>query len=72
LTIGTTSLLLASIISNVNDLSHWLLMQLDSGRYNGKQILPWQAVQKTRDINIVTNSRKSAVYPMHIRGMDWV
>ena len=58
----------ASIISNVNDLSHWLLMQLDSGRYNGKQILPWQAVQKTRDINIVTNSRKSAVYPMHIRG----
>ena len=58
----------ASIISNVNDLSHWLLMQLDSGRYNGKRILPWQAVQKTRDINIVTNSRKSAVYPMHIRG----
>jgi CubicO group peptidase (beta-lactamase class C family) len=58
----------ASIISNVSDLAHWLLMQLDSGRYNGKQILPWQAVQKTRDINIVTNSRKSAVYPMHIRG----
>jgi CubicO group peptidase (beta-lactamase class C family) len=58
----------ASIISNVNDLSHWLLMQLDSGRYNGKQILPWEAVQKTRDINIVTNSRKSSVYPMHFRG----
>jgi len=58
----------ASIISNVNDLSHWLLMQLDSGRYHGKQILPWQAVQKTRDINIVTNSRRSTVYPMHIRG----
>lgn len=58
----------ASIISNVNDLSHWLLMQLDSGRYNGKRVLPWQVLQKTRDINIVTNSRKSAIYPMHIRG----
>lgn len=58
----------ASIISNVSDLSHWLLMQLDSGRYNGKQILPWQVLQKTRDINIVTNSRKSAAFPIHIRG----
>jgi CubicO group peptidase (beta-lactamase class C family) len=58
----------ASIISNVNDLSHWLLMQLDSGRYNGKQILPWQALQKTRDVNIITSSRKSAVYLMHFRG----
>ncbi|HTM91450.1 MAG TPA: serine hydrolase [Flavisolibacter sp.] len=58
----------ASIISNVNDLSHWLLMQLDSGRYNGKQILPWQTVQKTRDVNIITSSRKSPVYPMHFRG----
>ncbi|MGZ3852153.1 MAG: serine hydrolase [Flavisolibacter sp.] len=58
----------ASIISNVSDLSHWLLMQLDSGRYKGKRILPWQALQKTRVINIVTSSRKSSVYPMHIRG----
>lgn len=58
----------ASIISNAKDLSHWLLMQLDSGRYNGKQVLQWQVLQKTRDINIITSSRKSAVYPIHIRG----
>lgn len=58
----------ASIISNVNDLSHWLMMQLDSGRFNGKQILPWQAIQKTRDVNIITGSRKSPVLPMHFRG----
>jgi CubicO group peptidase (beta-lactamase class C family) len=58
----------ASIISNVNDLSHWLIMQLDSGRYNGKQILPWQAIQKTRDVNIIINSRKSPIFPMHFRG----
>lgn len=58
----------ASIVSNVSDLSHWLLMQLDSGRYNGKQVLPFSVLIKTRDINIMTNSRKSSVYPMHFRG----
>lgn len=58
----------ASIISSASDLSHWLLMQLDSGRYNGKQVLPWAALQKTRDVNIITSSRKSPVYPMHFRG----
>lgn len=58
----------ASIISNVNDLSHWLMFQLDSGKYNGKQIMPFSVLQKTRDLNIVTNSRKSALYPVHFRG----
>ncbi len=58
----------ASMISNVSDLSKWLLMQLDSGRLEGKQILPWQVLQKTRDVNIIITSRKSAIYPMHFRG----
>ncbi|RYZ26804.1 MAG: serine hydrolase [Chitinophagaceae bacterium] len=58
----------ASIISNVSDLSHWLMMQLDSGRYNGRRILPWQVLQKTRDVNIITSSRKSPAFPMHFRG----
>ncbi|RZM00727.1 MAG: class A beta-lactamase-related serine hydrolase, partial [Pedobacter sp.] len=31
----------ASIVSTVSDLSHWLLFQLDSGRYNGKRIMPY-------------------------------
>jgi CubicO group peptidase (beta-lactamase class C family) len=58
----------ASIVSNVSDLSHWLIMQLDSGRYNGKQILPFPVLLKTRDVNIIVNSRKSPYYPMHFRG----
>ncbi|HEV7782314.1 MAG TPA: serine hydrolase [Chitinophagaceae bacterium] len=57
-----------SMVSNVKDLTHWLLMQLDSGRYEGKRILPWEVLQKTRDINILTGSRKSTVYPTHFRG----
>ena len=57
-----------SMVSNVKDLSKWLLMQLDSGRYEGRQIIPWPVIQKTRDINILTNSRKSSAYPTHFRG----
>lgn len=57
-----------SMVSNVKDLTHWLMMQLDSGKYQGKQVLPWAVLQKTRDINIMTGSRKSPYYPTHFRG----
>lgn len=57
-----------SMVSNVKDLSKWLMLQLDSGRYEGKQIIPWPVLQKTRDINILTSSRKSGAYPTHFRG----
>ena len=57
-----------SMVSNVKDISKWLMMQLDSGKYQGQQVLPWSVLQKTRDINILTGSRKSTVYPTHFRG----
>ena len=56
-----------SIVSNVKDVSKWLMMQLDSGRYEGKQIIPWSAIQRTRDVNTVLSSRKGAA-PTHFRG----
>jgi CubicO group peptidase (beta-lactamase class C family) len=56
-----------SMVSNVKDLTHWLMFQLDSGRYEGKQIIPWQVLQKTRDANILTGSRKSSAFPTHFR-----
>ncbi len=58
----------ASIISNANDLTHWLKMQLDSGRYNGKQILPWSVIAQTRDINTIISSRKNNTFPSTYRG----
>jgi CubicO group peptidase (beta-lactamase class C family) len=57
-----------SMVSCVNDLSHWLMMQLDSGRYNGKQILPWAVVQRTREMNTVISSKKDPFLPRHITG----
>ena len=58
----------AAIVSSVADLSHWLLFQLDSGRYNGTCIMSFQVLQKTRDINSIVSSRKSATVPTHIVG----
>jgi len=58
----------ASIVSNVNDLSHWLFMQLDSGRYHGKEIISWQALQKTRIANTWIRSTLSEKYPTHFTG----
>ena len=56
-----------SMVSCVNDLSKWLKFQLDSGKADGKQILPWQVLQRTRDANILTGSRRSPYYPTHFR-----
>lgn len=57
-----------SMVSNIKDLTKWLQMQLDSGKYEGRQVLPWAVLQRTRDVNILTGSRKSVYYPTHFRG----
>jgi CubicO group peptidase (beta-lactamase class C family) len=43
-------------------------MQLDSGRYQGKVIISWEALQKTRIANTWINSSESARYPTHFEG----
>jgi CubicO group peptidase (beta-lactamase class C family) len=55
-----------SIVSCVEDVSKWLMMQLDSGKYNGKRILPWQVLRRTRDINTAISSRKNGA--THFQG----
>ena len=48
----------AGISSSINDLSHWILALLDSGRYQGKQVIPWQAIQTTRlPVSIIGEGR---------------
>ena len=37
-----------SIGSSVNDMSHWVMMQLDNGKYNGRQVIPASAIAQTR------------------------
>jgi len=58
----------AALISNVSDLSHWLMCQLDSGRYDGQRVLPFGVLLRTRDINTILSSRKRAGVPTHVSG----
>lgn len=37
-----------SIGSSVNDMSHWVMMQLNNGKYNDNQIVPVSAIGQTR------------------------
>jgi CubicO group peptidase (beta-lactamase class C family) len=58
----------AAMVSNVKDMAKWLMFQLDSGKVNGKQIMPWEVLQKTRDVNTMYISRKTETPPSHFRG----
>ncbi|OYU95996.1 MAG: serine hydrolase [Bacteroidetes bacterium B1(2017)] len=53
----------ASINSCVADMSKWLLMQLDSGRFNGQQIVPFKVLQETRKSQMISNDFNSRLFP---------
>jgi CubicO group peptidase (beta-lactamase class C family) len=36
-----------SISSSINDMSHWVMAQLNGGRYNDKQVIPQSAIAQT-------------------------
>lgn len=58
-----------SMVSCVSDLTHWIMMQLDSGRYEGKQILPWPVLQKTREANTLINIRGNGTTHFNAYGL---
>ena len=58
----------ADLISTVADLSHWLQCQLDSGRWQGRVVVPFPAMMATRDINSMLTSRKSEELPTNFMG----
>ncbi|WP_303312200.1 serine hydrolase [Hymenobacter sp. BT730] len=57
----------ASMVSCVNDLGKWLRLQLDSGKYEGKRVLPWSVLRATRDANTLLTTRRSTLLPTHFR-----
>lgn len=64
----------ASIVSSANDLANWLLMQLDSGRFNGNEVVPFAALQATRRSQTVVNDITSKYFPgRHFQtyGLGW-
>ncbi|TND10599.1 MAG: beta-lactamase [Bacteroidetes bacterium] len=63
----------ASINSCVNDLSKWVLMQLDSGRFNGKKIVPFDVLQETRAPQIMMENNAPLFPSTHFNayGLGW-
>ncbi len=53
----------ASINSCVSDMANWLLMQLDSGRFNGSTIVPWAALAETRKSQMIVGDVNSRIFP---------
>lgn len=56
-----------SISSSVSDMCHWLIAQLDEGRWNGKQVIAAEAVQATHDPNTVVGRSFSRFTPTHFQ-----
>jgi len=45
-----------AIISNINDLSKWLIAQMNNGKFNGKQVIPVDVIKATLTPAIANNN----------------
>jgi len=52
----------ASINSCARDMANWLLFQLDSGRFEGKRIVPFSVLAETRKSNMISNDVNSKLF----------
>lgn len=55
-----------SISLSISDMSHWLIMQMDTGRYEGRQVIPKEAILETWNANTIVSPRTGYAY-----GMGW-
>ena len=63
-----------SINSCVKDISNWIILQLDSGRFEGKQIIPFEVLKKTRTSNTIINDPNNPMFKskhFHTYGLGW-
>ncbi|MBC8045429.1 MAG: serine hydrolase [Fimbriimonadaceae bacterium] len=51
-----------AINSCTNDLTHWLQLQINSGRYNGKQIFPAEVISETRIPRSIVSDGRSGLF----------
>jgi len=64
----------ASINSSAHDMANWLMMQLDNGKFNGKQIFPEQVVKMPRLPRTIAGSGNSGLYKtqhFNLYGLGW-
>ena len=63
----------ASISSSVHDLSHWVIALLDSGRYDGRQVIPVQAIKRAQTAQSIIRPARHPFNAAHfsLYGMGW-
>jgi len=52
-----------TISSCAKDMANWLLMQLDSGKFNGATVIPFDALKQTRMSNMVAGNGMGQFFP---------
>jgi CubicO group peptidase (beta-lactamase class C family) len=62
-----------SIGSSINDLSHWLITQLDSGKYNEEVVIPFKVLQRTRQPQTIQGRVRHPFNEGHynLYGLGW-
>lgn len=62
-----------SIASSAKDMSHWLLCQLDSGKYRGKTVIPFPVIEETRKPRAIVGKSIHPFNRSHYRlyGLGW-
>ena len=62
-----------SIGSSIEDMSHWIIAQLDSGNYNGESIIPFSVIQRTRKPETIQGRIKHPFNVGHFNlyGLGW-
>jgi len=63
-----------SISSSVSDMSHWVIAQLDSGKYEGKRVIPYSVIQTTRVPHSILGSRAGTRFTnghFSLYGLGW-
>jgi CubicO group peptidase (beta-lactamase class C family) len=62
-----------SIGSSIKDLSHWVIAQLDSGRFAGEDLIPFKVLQRTRKPESIQGRVKRPFNTGHFNlyGLGW-
>ncbi len=63
-----------SIGSSVKDLQGWIIAQLDSGRFNGKTVLPFDVIKRTRQPQTIIGRARHPFNAVNfsLYGLGWV
>jgi CubicO group peptidase (beta-lactamase class C family) len=63
-----------SMGSSVNEISNWIIAQLDSGRLNGQEVIPFKVIQRTREPHTIVRRTRHLFNKTNFRlyGLGWV